>query len=281
MIRMFARRMAEKNVVSGTDEVLIALSLPSGSRINDINMEFSLHQSAVLGIDSAVMYAIEGWILPVLDPDAASTMEVLWDTLVPKDTDVETVDLDTGASDTTPFFEPGEPDFTGLLEVGLKPERIYTASRILTMANGGSVFSFQDNQTPFAVNWVAGSKHRIRIRKNFAVSQPSVLVFAVGNPTLDDTTATEPTALAEAQWPQVKYIGNVLERAMLHLFGLVEAGAETPWEEATALLKLHLEPDVFEENAGFWQSASWRVFARGIIDHSVVGEMEKITVSTG
>ena len=39
------------------------------------------------------MMAVEGWILPVLDPDAGSSFDTLLDTLVPKDTDVEVIDL--------------------------------------------------------------------------------------------------------------------------------------------------------------------------------------------
>ncbi len=279
MIRMYARRALATQIAAGTDGVIFGMSLPSDSRINGINIELHANHVAALEIEQVTMFATEGWILPVLDPDAALNLNTLWDNLVPKDTDIETMDLDTGATDATPFYEPGEPDLTALFDVGLKPERIYHSNRMLTI-NNGSVFSFQDNQTPFNVRWVAGFKERIRIKRNFAVKNPSVLLFAVANPSLDDTTGTGPTALAEAEWGQVKYIGHVLERAMLHVLGVVEAGAETPWEEATALLKTHLEPNPFESNAGDFASAALQLTARGIVDHSVEGKLGTGQITT-
>ncbi len=280
MIRMFARRMTKRSVLTGEDRVIIGLSLPSGSRINDINIEMHFAQSTPLNISNAVMVAVEGWIIPVLDPDAATLLDTIWDNLVPKDTDVEVVDLDTGAADATVFYEPGEPDFSQLLDVGLRPERIYSSSRLLTISSG-SVATYQDNQTPFLPVWYPGFVQKIRIRKNYGVSQPSVLLFAVGNPSLDDTSGTGMTAAAEAEWGQTKYIGHVLERALLHLFGVTEAGAETPWEEATALLKKHLEPDVFEQFGTELASSTWLITARAVIDHSVEGRLGDQAISTG
>ncbi len=281
MIRMYARRQTQLTCPAGQDRVFFGLSLPSGSRINNVNIEVHLVSSSTNVQDRAAMYAVEGWILPVLDPDAATSFDVLWDNLVPKDTDVETMDLDTGATDATNFFEPGEPDLSDMFEVGLRPERIFHRNRLLTMAGGGSVFSFQDNQTPFQPNWIPGDRFDIRLKKNYGVSQPSVLLFAFASPNLDDTSTTVPSAMAEAEWGQVKYIGHVLERAMLHVFGVVETGAETPWEEATALLKKHLEPDVFEQDGGAFVGQTFDVFAKGIVDHSVEGTIRLGSVSTG
>ena len=280
MIRMYARRLAKTIVPVGTDEVLFGMSLPSGSRINSISAEIHLVHNAVLPFTEVTMYAIEGWILPVLDPDAASTFGTLWDTLVPKDTDVESMDLDTGASDTTPFFEPGEVDLSQLFKVGLRPERIYSHARLLSVSRG-SVYLGRDPNSPFNLEWVPGAVVDIKIKKNYSVSQPSVLVFAIANPALDDTTAVTQAAATEPEWGQTKYIGHVLERAMLHVFGITEAGAETPWEEATALLKKHLEPDVFEAVAGGFVSAEWKATGRAIIDHSVEGRLGQTSISTG
>ncbi len=278
-IRMFARRMQKRSITAGTDGVFLGISLPSDAVVHDINILAHILSATTFGIREIGMYAIEGWILPVLDPDAATTFQVLWDNLVPKDTDVETMDLDTAATDATPFFEPGEPDFSDLMEVGLRPERIYSSQRLMSFAN--AAMRFQDNQTSFSVLWHAASVERIRIKKRFRVTQPSVLLFALASPSLDDTVTTEPAAASEAEWGQTKYIGHVLERALLHLLGITEAGAETPWEEATALLKKHLEPDVFEQTAADMLGVAWDVTARGIVDHSVEGRLGQTSISTG
>ena len=114
-----------------------------------------------------------------------------------------------------------------------------------------------------------------------AVNKPSVLVVALASPNLDDTTTVTPKALTEAQWPQIRYVGHVMERALLHVLGVTEAGAETPWEEATALLQAHLEPDMYEEAAGKFTAMNWHTFSEAIIDHSVVGELGKTAITTG
>lgn len=279
MIRMYARRMSQRLISPGTDEVLFGMSLPSESRLNNVRAKVSVVGS---DLDSllACGYAVEGWILPVLDPDSGQSLQTLWDNLVPKDSDVQTLDLDTSAADVSPFWEPGEFDLGSFFEVGLRPERIYHKHKILTMANG-SIFTFQDNQTPFNRIFVPGDNFVINVAKNYFVKQPSVVVFGFAAPAMDDTTSGEEQALQEAQWGQTKYVHHVLERAMLHTLGLTEGGAETPWEEATALLVGHLDPDVFEETSGSFDPSTFAVFTEALIDHSVVGELGKMAVTGG
>ncbi len=281
MLRMFARRSGQGACIVGTDEVMFGLSLPSDTVIHDIRAKISITNTLEHSIQQACRYAVEGWILPVHDPDAASTFDTLWDTLVPKDTDVQTLDLDTGAADSTPFFEPGEADWSDLFDVGLRPERIYHRQKILTLPNGGSIFTHQDVETPFTVIWIPGDSIRIHIRRRLRVRQPSVVLFAIAAPQTDDTTTVQESALAEAEWGQVKYMEHVLERAMLHVLGVVETGAETPWEEATAIIQKHLDPDVREDSAGRFTASSYEFVFEAMVDHSVVGTLEKHAVSTG
>ncbi len=284
--RMFARRTFITRVATGTDVVFFGISLPSDSVIHDIKVRCSLVMEDLAGVANLAMaqvvaYGVEGWILPVLDPDNQLSYDQLWDWLVPKDSDVETLDLDTGGTDTSPFYEPGEVALSMIFDVGLQPERVYHRHRICT-APRNALMVFQDNQTPFAPKWIAGDSFDIHIRRRLRVNQPSCLVFAVALPLGDDTDATAPVFLSEAQWPQVKYIDHVLERAMLHTLGLVEAGAETPFEEATALLKAHLDPDVYEtEDGAFAILSDWTIAGEAVIDHSVVGDLPKHAISTG
>lgn len=282
MLRMFARRMFQVTTVVGTDEVLFGVTLPSDTVIHDIKVKLEMNTTGVaLGYRESHMYALEGWILPVNDPDAGQTYDNLWDVLVPKDTDVQTLDLDAQSSaDTAPFYEAGEAEWGAMLDVGLRPERLYHRHKIQSVANSARLV-YQDNQTPFAVQWAGGDSVRIHLRKRLRVRQPSALVFAIASPNLDDTSATVPSVLAEAQWGQVKYASHMLERAMLHLLGVVEAGAETPWEEATALLQLHLDPDVYEQTSAAFGAEAYDVFGEAIIDHSVKGEMGSMAITTG
>lgn len=279
MLRLMAKRMSQIEVAGSSDTVLFGVSLPSGSRINGVRAEVHIESTSV-GLNSvnlAHIYAVEGWILPVVDPDLGDSYDDIFDALVPKDTDTDALNLDTVALDQTPFYEPGEVTWEELMDVGMMPERIFHRHRVLTTAKLGiSRLNAADT-----AGWWPHDYFEINIRKNYAIHHPSILVFAIGSPAGDDTSATIPTAAAETEWGQTKYMGEVLRRGLLHLLGLVEAGAETPWEEATALLKKHLEPDVYEVTDGSLGSLGMWVFCQATIDHSVQGDLGKSTVSTG
>ncbi len=278
--RLFHRRQIHRSIAAGSDEVVAGLELPSGSVIHDIKMHGTVMSLTLHTMAEICQAALEVWILPVLDPDSGSNFDSLVDQLVPKDTDVDTLDLDTGASDTTPFWEPGEHDFGDLLDVGLRPERLYHRKFQMSVASG-NVFTFQDNQSPFGVKYFPGMPYRVQIGRRLAVRQPSVLVGVVASPALDDTTGSAPAMLTEAELAQMKYIDHVLERALLHQLGVVETGAETPWEEASALMKKVLEPDVYEDTAEAWASSTIDFFCTSVVDFSVEGDLGNMTLTSG
>lgn len=280
MLRLIARRLVSQSVVPGADAVVLGMTLPSDTVVTRIKMDCHLLSSVYKNTADVVMYAMEGWVLPIQDVDLADTYDDIWDALVPKDTDVEVMDLDTQALDTTPFYEPGEVDWTALFDVGLKPKRIYQRIRILSAARG-SLTTAQDVETPFSAQWVPGEHFTVNINRPIRVKQPSVLVFAVASPAQDDNNATVMAALGENQIPRVKYMGHVLEQALLHTLGIIEAGAETPWEEATALLKAHLDPDPFDSAGTSLATQTYRMVAQSMIHHKVKGELGKTVVTTG
>lgn len=285
---MIARRTFALEVNDGEDEVMFGVALPNGSIVTDVRIKGAYVCGTVgsgpnqFPITSATMVAMEGYVLPVLDPDAALTWDGLWDRLVPKDSDTETIDLATGAADTTSFFEPGEIAMANLLDVGLRPKRVYHMHKLLTAVQD-SVHTHQVISTPAdAGRWTPGGSYQVRINRPMRVSQPSGLVFAFGVPFMDDTTAVDQPSLLEVEWGQVKYMEHTLERALLHQFGVFEVGAETPWEEASALLRKHLNPDVFEDTTGqFLTPGEFQVYGEASITHLVTGRLSIGTVSTG
>lgn len=276
MIRAFPRRRAQHYITAGNDKVLFGVSLPSECRLNGLTAQVHITSNQINAIGKASMYAIEGYILPVLDPDSAPDFDTLWDTLVPKDNDTDTIDMDTGAADTQPFFEPGEMALEELMDVGLQPERIYNRQKMLSFAN-----SALRQEDASALEWAAAEVVNIRIRKNYYVKQPSVVVFGFANPSLDDVTSTLDAALAENEWPRVKYIELVLEQALMKHMGLVEAGAETPWEEAAALLRKYIEPDMFQQTASAWLAQGFHVVCNATFDVSLVGTLGKLQLGSG
>lgn len=278
-VRMFARDRGQIVASSGGDQVITGIALPQDTVLNDVKIKINIMDTGTLTTDQSSFFGVEAYVLPVLDPDAGPTYETVWDTLVPKDVDTQTIDLDTGAADTSPFFEPGEVDWSQLLDIGLRPRKVFSRYRMVTAHQ--ATFSYKDSESPFERRYQGGDAFTIRIKRPIRVRQPSLFAVALASPSMDDTTSSLRSVLAENEWARIKYAGTTLEQAMMDLLGLTEAGAETPFEEATDLLQRYLEPDVFEETSGRFQGVNWTCFYESMYDLSVVGQLGVRAVSTG
>lgn len=283
MLRLIGRRRGETSPVGGTDDIVVGISLPSETVIHDIRFRGECvpdGSGAELNSNVVMTYALEAWILPVDDPDSAPTYNSLWDILVPKDSDVQVLDLDEAGADTPVFYEPGETDWQALFNVGRRPKRLWHHHADISM-NTTRGLRWIDPVTPFEPKWQPGAVYRFHDRRRYVVDQPSVLVFGAGIPSHDDTVVADEAALAENEWPRVKYMGDTMKMALMDVLGLTEAGATVPWAEATDLLQKHLDPDTFETDAAFWTSAGLRFTGELTLDHSVVGDLTVGTISTG
>lgn len=278
--RMLARRTFERNIGAAADDVLSGIWLPAKTRVNSIRGYAACHVVAAQPIGVASMGAIEGWVLPVIDPDATSSMEVHWDTHVPKDTAAQTLDLDTGSQDSTPFFEPGETFWESIFDIGVQPRRIYHHHWMSTAAINSLAIN-RDPESPFLYEYIAGKTVRLGTGP-FRVLGPSLFVFGGASPVMGSTSASEAiAALAEEDWGQLQFIDHVLERAQLSLLGLTEATAETPWEEAAVLLRTYLDPAILEETAGVFLGVTWKMLGEIQIDLTVQGTMPKVMIDGG
>lgn len=280
MLRMIARRVFQVAIPNGTDAILWGICLPPGTRVHDIRCKIAVVNQDELNWNKAAFYALEMYLLPVTDPDTPIAYNILWDNLVEKDTDVATLDLDTATADTSSFYEPGEVNWEALMPVGVRPEKLWASHRMITLND--AVMTFQDNQTPFTKKYVSGRRERIQVGRRLKIGDmPMALVMGAASPVTDDTTATSPSTLTEQEWPQVRYMKHVLERALMSALGLTESGATTPWDEATVLLAKQLDPDVLEITAAAFSAVEWKMFGEATIDFSVEGELGNMVVTTG
>lgn len=278
MLRMYAHRMFQVSTQLGADEAIFGCALPSDSVLHRVSGRISVQAAAARSIDSAAAYAVAGYILPILDPDAAISIDTLWDTLVPKDTDTQAIDLDTAGADDTPFYEPGESDWSDLLDVGLRPTKIFQREVLMTVASHALAIN-RDPATPFLYEWYPGDHFKLDVTKGYRISQPSMVVFAFASPSLDDHSATVPVGPLEGEWPRIKYAGQMLEQALMDLFGLSEAAGDEPWQGATDLLEKHLMPDIYEQSADFFLGGSLKCVGKAVIDHSVAGHIGVDSIS--
>lgn len=75
MIRMYARRWAQAQIAAGTDEVIVGLSLPSGSRLNNVSIDWHMLANSAFAHNVVAVSRVEGYIVPVLDPDSTLTFD--------------------------------------------------------------------------------------------------------------------------------------------------------------------------------------------------------------
>ncbi len=278
--RMLARRIFERNIGAGADDVIAGIWLPAKTRVNGIRGFASCHVVSPQPIGTASMAAIEGWVLPVIDPDATASMEVHWDTHVPKDTAAQVLDLDTGTQDSNAFYEPGETFWEAIFDIGVQPRRLMHRHWMSTFANN-SIAQNRDPESPFLYEYTPAKVLGIGTGP-FRVLGPSLFCFGGASPTMGSTSPSEQlAALAEEDWGQLQFIDHVLERAQLSLLGLTEATAETPWEEAAVLLRNYLDPSILEETGGVFLPLTWKMLGEVEIDLTVEGTMPKRMIEGG
>lgn len=273
--RMIARRTWSTQQAAGGDSVAFGIWLPPGSAVHNVRGTCIVESTQVSVAQRWHIGSMEGWVFNVDDLDGLGTMDTEFDIHVPKDANGLTLDLDAGTADTTPFFEPGEESWEFLFPIGRQPRRVFRRKWLSSFGHN-SVIVNQDPETPFAFQFIGGLTFPVGIQKGFRVDDPSLMAFAVAAPDTLQTSVTKAVeAIAENEWGQLRYIDHVMERAMLSLLGLTEAGAETPWSEATLLLEEYLNPPVYETSGGMLEPVTWRTYGEVMIDLSVTGSMEK------
>lgn len=270
--------MGEKEfqVLSGSnnDIVFLTIDIPAGCILKKVDLQGEIiGQAAANERENALAYAMAGYIIPVEDPDTRVTPDVLWDRFVPKYTEVDLIDLDTTTAVTTPFYEPGEGSFEDLYDMGNTPLKVWSRKKRLNFADPGSLgLRFQPAETPFESQWIPCDRFRMRINKGIKVKRPSVLSVAIASPAYDRTQTVE-NQLTEQTWGQIQYAEATLERALMNQLALTEATAETPWEEASVILRQYLSPDVHERTAATFLTEQFNVFGFCTYTVNVPGTM--------
>lgn len=248
-----------------------AIALPRGGVFHGLSGSLRFRQVERLAVQ-AVMWGVSAYIVPVPDPDAAATYDALWDTLVPKNVFAGTgvLDLDTVAVDGTPEWEPGEVNWAGVFDMESGPRRVMRKRGLIDASVGGT----GPIATGGATHYVPQKTLSINVKGGHRVKVPSALMFAFSNPTIDRTTDTVLTSPTEDEWLMLRYLEDTALDAMKFLIGRTEAGATTPYTEASAFLQKTLAPPVFEETAAEFASGQYFGTFSGKFTMSVPGTMK-------
>lgn len=267
-------------VAAGSDRVLLNYPLPAHGVLNNVHLNIHVLGPEGVQFNQVVMYGLSGFVLPVPDPDSGIAVDTLWDNLVPKDIDSAqgVFDLDTGATDATPEFEMGEPDWSGIFDVAaMEPLEIFRRRKMLSTLNG--MVNYE--AVPAAADlWVPGDLVKTHVGRKVRVGTPSMVLFGLSSPSLDETNQTTPTVPSETEWILLQYLEIALDQAFMYLIGLVESGAESPYLESAGFIAELLEDDAYEATAGGFSPVSWTVFSQGTFDITVPGRKVQSSISS-
>ncbi len=274
MLDLKGEHTSQLAVQSGADLVIQTLDIPAGCELRSINTRVHVIGAAVANErEQAAGYAAKAMMIEVEDPDTRVAADVMLDRFLPKYTDVETIDLDTTTADTTPFWEPGEGVFEEIFEMGNTPLITFSRKKLMSFADPGSAgLRFQPAETPFEPQWFGADMFHVKLNRPIRTKRPTTYLLAMAAPSFDDTTTTR-SQLGENEWGLIQYAEATLERALMHQLGLFEVGAETPWIEASGLLREYLAPQTLEITAGAFLSETWTVFVQSSYTVRVPGRL--------
>lgn len=273
MLNIIGRKLSQITVPIGEDEVISAYPIPQNGRLNQVNLDIRLigGVGVALGMEKVVLYGIDGYVVPVTDPDATLPYDTAWDRFVPKDDAVGvSLNLDTLVPDTSPVYEEGHVDINAMFDmVGLAPREIFRRRRMLSFADMGPTVGSQAVDT-----WTPGESFQTVVKQRVRVNQPSYVLFGLSSPALTATsTSIWVPPVGAQQWAILQYMEKFLEDAFIQSLEMVETGAETPYVESESYIQRMLEDIIFETTADAFHPQQWNVFTASTFNVTVPGRL--------
>jgi hypothetical protein len=273
-VRLMPRLKTQVLCPVNADRVVAAYAVPSGGIVSNLSVDMDIIAEP-MSVLRTTYYNVFGYLVPVLDPAGSVTPDVMWDRQVPKNTTSSgmELDFDPNGLHTQPVYEPGNLNLNRLLAVMEAPVEFVNMEGTLSFARSQGGYNRATDDWVPTDRWTWGSNRRM------AVNVPSMLLMAVSQPALTTTSAAYFRPLTDEHWVQLKYLEYVLQQALMHIVGLTEAGAESPWVESAGFLYLMLD-SVMEETAGRFAGETLTVFTRSSISLTVTGTLEAKTLSS-
>lgn len=272
MILLKGSREAHTACPASVDTVVTAFDLPKGSQLQGFRCRTDvISTSSSLARESAVGFAVRAALIELDDPDTGDSYNDLWDRYIPKATSADVIDFDTATADTDEFWDPGQASFEEMFNMGNLPMTLFSAKRRLNYASpGNSGLRHVDQATPFDPQWHPGETIMVASRRRIKIRKPTVLLVALSSPSYAVTTNTR-VHLTELEWGQIQYIKATAERALVDQLVI---DVDESWAVASAVMRKHLAPSVFEETGATFLTSAWNVFTYLEFRHTVPGEMD-------
>lgn len=251
MVILNQKRHGLFQVATATDRVVAGVAVPRGAKVTQVQGHIDVMPTARVAIDAAINYSLRGFMVPVHDFDTQITYDQIWDNLVPKDDPATgTISADEDAGDSQAIDEIGFADLETIMGIhGTKLISTYKREMEMSYASH-PMFSHNDQITPFTDSfyWPA-ERHNIKLNRGYFAVEPSLFLLAVSNPGTGGTATATHSSPTITEWSRMSVLEYTLQQMMINFIGAVESGAETPFEEAQALIVKLMEPTAIEEAA--------------------------------
>lgn len=275
------RRYGSVAPAAGADSVLWSWPLPKECVLNQLQGEVHMIPGGDLTVTDVVMYGCEGWIVQSEAAADFQSQDTLWDTGVPKDDSSSDVLDTTFTTNTISMMEAGEINVAQLFDQELLgPERFFQREKMLSYANAPSGFK---DATPDTC--IPADTFPVNVGKRYLSRRQSGVLVGIGSPdfaaTNDNDVIPQLGALGTAQsMYAMRFMENYLDSAMVALITLVEAGAETPYDEILDFVQSLLEKmNSGGGGSGRFDPVTWTasgvatagIMVPGRVRHSTIG----------
>lgn len=277
------KRWFNGGAVAGTDQGLCSFPIPDSCRLVQQQGEFKILTESAVDISDAAVYGVQAWLL---QSDTPSTdfldHDVLWDSFVPKPVAGSAAILDiSSAADTTAAQEPGQVSITQIFDQEvLSPERIFSREKIIAFGDAPIGFLPGSPNT-----WIPTDSFMVKSNKSFRAGGGDMgLVYGLSSPDLagiatGDDDIIDAFGTATDGFYVMKYINQFLDKALVELVGLTEAGAESPYEDIMQWLIVMLERASERSGTGAFTAVTWSclgkmtcgVWVPGFFEHRSIG----------
>lgn len=259
--------------------------IPPGGTLQGVTGEIHVIGSEGKTIITTGVYGFSGRVEPVIDPDGVLAMDTLWDNMVTKPEQVAVgagvlgIDYDWDTVVAGADVEIGDLDVSAVSGMPDQGSDIFKAQLIhvsFAQAGRGWAAGTPDTYVPtdlktFRSNRVIG-----------AGKLPAYAMLAFSSPGIDDEE-TAHTMLggttAARDWALLGNLKNVMEDFWRINTGMIEAGAESPYAEASSAIENLAAPELVQPTTDILLEDTYTVicqarwdlefpdsFVKGVID---------------
>ena len=222
------------------------------------------------------MYGLEGWIVQTDNQQDWDTISQVWDTSVPKDDDSVVMD-ESYVEDTDSVFESGAVSTQQLWDQELLgPERIWQKQGMLSMAKNPVGFKAGVPDTFFPTDYM-----KINVSKKYHASTDSGVLFGIASPDYGFAAADNNIVsgiTCTKGFYVLAHLEELMSTAMLGFMGILEAGAESPYEDIVNFITVNLEKINTISGVGALTPVTWTAALKLTMGLRTVGSIRQTTI---